>query len=254
MIVLTPVPQIAIDAEEDARLAAVASSLSAADDGFDADREAFAEQLADELPGADVLTLHVDDFSTISNLTNLPAIEGYPARAFVRAREGDLVAGAFAAIPGYGDYLSGHLGLGTPTYIRADPAPGAHVYAGFEALLGDEEAQRKIENKIRTDGRDFWIHPYMGLGAAWRFARRMTARCGRPARVVGPLPTITERANNKLWFAGVVAAVVDRTVGGAGPRVAEHSTMDPAAARRRRAGGLRPDSRRRFRPALLSEQ
>ena len=36
----------------------------------------------------------------------------------------------------------------------------------------------------------------------------MTDRCGRQARVIGPLPTITERANNKLWFTDVVAAVL----------------------------------------------
>ena len=197
-----------IDADEDARLAAIAASLSAADERFDADRQAYAEQLPDELPGEDALTLHVDDFSIISNLKDIRAIEGYPARAFVRARDGDLVAGTFPPIPGYTDYLSGHLGLGTPTYIRANPAPGAPVYAGFAALLGDEEAQRKIEDKVRDVDRDFWFHPYMGLEAAWRFARRMTDRCGRPARVLGPLPTITERANNKLWFTEVVTAVL----------------------------------------------
>ncbi len=197
-----------IDADEDARLAAVAASLSAADERFDADRQAFAEQLPDELPGEDALTLHVDDFSIISNLKDIAAIEGYPARAFVRAREGDLVAGTFPAIPGYTEYLNGRLGLGTPTYIRADPAPGAPVYAGFEALLGDEAAQRKIEAKIRAADRDFWLHPYMGLEAGWRFARRLTDRCGRRARVLGPLPTITERANNKLWFTEVVTAVL----------------------------------------------
>ena len=208
MIALTPVKRIKIAAEEDARLAAIAASWSAADERFDADREAFAEQLPDELPGDDALTLHVDDFSIISNLKNIGAIEGYPARAFVRAREGDLVAGTFPGIPGYADYLDGHLGLGTLTYIRAAVAPGSRVYAGFEALLGDEEAQQKIEDKIRALNRDFWLHPYMGLEAAWRFARRMTDRCGRRSRVIGPLPTITERANNKLWFTDVVAAVL----------------------------------------------
>ena len=208
MIALTPVLPANIDPKEDARLREVAEAFSARDARFEADRQQYDEQFPGELPVEGVLTLHVDDFSIISNVQELKAIDGYPSRAFVRVRDGDLVAATFAPIPGYEQYLAEQLGLGRSTYVRADPALGALTYAGFEGLLSDDRAQGEIEQRIREDGRAFWIHPYMGLEAAWRFGQRMAERSGRPTRLIGPLPTITERANNKLWFTEVAGAVL----------------------------------------------
>ena len=208
MIALTPVEPFEIDAREEARLREVAESFAARDTRFDADREKFAGQFPHRLPHDGVFTLHVDDFSIISNVQDLRAIDGYPSRAFVRIREGDLVAGTFPPIPGYTGYVAERLGLGRSTYLRAKPAPDAITYAGFEALLADDAAQAAIERKIAQDERDVWIHPYMGLEAAWRFGRRMAERSRRRVRLIAPLPTITERANNKIWFMEVVGAVL----------------------------------------------
>lgn len=210
MIALTPVQPLPMDAEEDRRLRALAREFSARDQRFESDRETYGAQFPGRSPGTDVLTLHVDDFSIITNLRGIAGIDHYPSRAFVRTREGDLVGGTFPDIPGYGHYLAGHLGFGRPTYVRAAPAPGALTYAGFEALLADEQAQRQIAARISQSDRDFWIHPYMGLEAAWRLGRRLAERTERTVRVLAPLPTVTAQVNNKLWFREAVAAVLGR--------------------------------------------
>jgi len=208
MIVLTPVSPSPLHEAEDARLRSIARSFSERDDRFRAKREEYAELLPETTPGADVAALHVDDFSVIPHLQHILAVEQYPSRAFVRARDCDMVAGTFAPIPGYPDYLSGHLGLGRSTYCRVSPAPDKLIYATFAALFEDDRAQAEIAAWARDRSDEVWVHPYMGHEWVWRYARLLAQHCGRSVRVLGPLPVITERANDKLWFAEVVRSVL----------------------------------------------
>lgn len=220
MIALTPVSKPSIGAAEDSRLQAIAASLELQDGRFQAERDRYGPLIPDRLPPEPVPTLHVDDFSVIPHLQQIVSVEYYPSRAFVRGGDGDIVAGTFAEIPNYGNYLSRRLGLGRSTYVRATPHPEKPPYAVFAALLSDPQAQAALEKQIKQIAKtagiarmeetdhSFWIHPYMGHADAWRFAELLARRTEIPIQVVAPPPAVTEQVNNKVWFSEVVGAVL----------------------------------------------
>ncbi len=208
MIALTPVANPSLEAAEDARLRAIATSLESEDRRFQAERDRYGPLIPDRLPRESVPTLHVDDFSVIPHLQQIAALEYYPSRAFVRSADGDVVAGTFAAIPGYGSYLAHRLELGRASYVRATPHAGKPPYAIFAALLSDPQAQAAVQARVEEAGQGFWIHPYMGHADAWRFAELLAARAGARIQVVAPPPAVTEQVNNKVWLAEVVGAVL----------------------------------------------
>ncbi len=210
MIALTPARLIDVDELDDRRLQRTADALELGDDRLVTDRHRYRYQAPDGLPDRSARTLHVDDFSLIAHVCDISGIDYYPSRAFVRQRDGDLVAGTFSPIDGYADYLDQQLGLGQSQYVRAAPAPGAPAYAAFEALLGDDGAQQRIATAAREAHDNFWIHPYMGLEAAWELGRRLAERTERRVRVLGPPPRLTELANNKVWFRSAVERVLGR--------------------------------------------
>ncbi len=204
MIALTPVRLIEVDEPDDRRLQRIADALGRGDERLATDRDRYRNQMPDALPDRNARTLHVDDFSLIAHVRDISGIDYYPSRAFVRQCDGDLVAGTFSPIDGYADYLDHYLGLGKSQYVRAAPAPGAPNYAAFEALLSDDVARQRIASAAREAHDNFWIHPYMGLEAAWELGKRLAERTGRRVRVLGPPPRLTELANNKVWFGSVV--------------------------------------------------
>ena len=208
MIPLTPVDRIQLAPEQEGHLRSVAQRLMEQNGRFKTDRQAYRDHLPSTIPQHSVLTLHVDDFSVIPHLHHLLAVEYYTSRAFVRIKNQDIVAGTFAAIPNYAQYLSGPLQLGASLYRRVPPAPDTFRYATFYALLADQQAQAWLAKRISASARDFWIHPYMGHQGPWRLARCLARRCGRSVRVLAPPPAVTEAVNNKVWFAEVVAAVL----------------------------------------------
>ncbi len=209
MIALTPVRPVEVAEEIDRRLRHIAAALSSDDRRLATDVDRYTDHLADVLPDECARTLHVDDFSLITHLRDIAGIDYYPSRAFVRQRDGDLVAGTFPPIDGYADYLEEHLGLGRSQYVYATPVPGALNYAAFEAILADEMAQESITEAVRELRGDFWLHPYMGLEGAWKLAELLADRSRRRVRVLAPPPGLTELANNKVWF----RTAVEQTLG-----------------------------------------
>ena len=238
MIALTPVRPMRVSKEADRRLKRIAGALGRGDDRLMTDGHRFRDQVADVLPDDDACTLHVDDFSLITHLRGIAGIDYYPSRAFVRQQDGDLVAGTFPPIHGYADYLAQHLGLGRSQYVQALPAPGALTYAAFEALLNDEVAQESILTAAKEARGDFWLHPYMGLEAAWKLGRRLAVRSGRRVQVLAPPPGLTELSNNKVWFRSAVERVLgaewalESRTGNTASEVAGHLSRIAADAQR----------------------
>ena len=69
-------------------------------------------------------TLVLDDLSDLPFLVNISGVEEYQHRARVRAGEGDLFAAVTDPVAGYHRYCRDVLGLGSPTFVQADPKGG----------------------------------------------------------------------------------------------------------------------------------
>ena len=190
----------------EANFAAAAERLSV-DHNLAAESAEYEQQFLAAAPTMRPTMLHVDDYSAISHIGGVAGLAGYASRAFTRAHEGDIVAGTFAVIEGYDNYLAARLGLGRPQYLRVAPADGVPPYAVFTALLSDEASQHQLLEIMRDRG-SLMIHPYMGTRDAWRVAKMLTAQGGRAVKVLAPLPAVARLANNKTDFLRLVREVL----------------------------------------------
>jgi hypothetical protein len=73
-----------------------------------------------------------------------------------------------------------------------------------ERILRDAVTMNRLSETARRDGV-FSLVPYYGNGGCWVLARELAARTGAVVRVAAPLPRLTRRVNDKLWFADRVA-------------------------------------------------
>jgi len=150
--------------------------------------------------------IHIDDFSGISLITDDPlAHHCYCSRAFVRARNGDIVAALGPVTKGYGEYFNNYLGLGLPEYIEI-PVHPKYNQNPFKSLMISEHTIAKLGNKINGDS--VLLHPYMGHSDAWELARTLNSKLGVPIKVLAPLPVLTELVNNRSIFADMVALIL----------------------------------------------
>ncbi len=51
--------------------------------------------------------------------------------------------------------------------------------------------------------RQTTLLPHISTGAVWALARRLGSACGTTIHIAGPQPVISDRVNDKIWFADV---------------------------------------------------
>lgn len=171
-------------------------------------------------------TLFLEDHREIA-LTPQDSATALEYRALLLAGDGDLVALSGSVDEEFEAYCSDVLALGHPEVFvaRSDSAePDAPL---ARRCLTDDAVRARLARAARAHGQSAVV-PYLGTESVWRLAEAVARDAGVPALVAAPPPSLTERVNDKLWF----AECVGRTLGHAAafPTVAARSTE--ALARR----------------------
>ena len=145
--------------------------------------------------------LHLDDVSGIPFLDGIAGIDLYQHRARTRCGDGDLFAAVTEPVPGYEDYCRELLGMGSPTFVKAEPAGSLIEVA--EALRSSP-GMATICDEARSRG-GLEVHPYMGIESVWALAEDVHQATGVPIQVLAPPPPITWIANDKANLNRLIA-------------------------------------------------
>ena len=160
----------------------------------DEDLRPFAATTSDPGP-----SLHIDDLTEISGLTDQNNDEGifFQDRCRLRAGDGDVIVSCSRPIDGYEDYCQSQLNLGRPTWLRPmKPLNRMHV---AEAAWQDRKVRRELVRRMRL-GRLACIHPHMGTSPVWRLASLLSKSSHRPIQVLAAPPGVSRWANDKVAF------------------------------------------------------
>ena len=128
-------------------------------------------------------------------------------RALLLAGDGDMVAIAGPRIAAFETYCRETLRLGRVDIVTPWVVDAAER---LPVLIGrDASAMGRIGDLARRHGGISLIS-YLGTADVWLLAREIAARTGETVHVASPPPRLTQRVNDKLWFADRVAEVLDR--------------------------------------------
>jgi hypothetical protein len=145
----------------------------------------------------DFPNLVIEDHSAIS-LIEIAGDQSYSYRGLLLAGAGDMVVIEGPRSPDFETYCRDRLGLGGATIV---PLPDAGRPRSVTARAADDpDTVTSIAALARRAG-GLNLVPYMGIGHAWRLAGRVATAASVPVRVAAPPPRLTQRANDKLWFA-----------------------------------------------------
>jgi Pre ATP-grasp domain len=130
----------------------------------------------------------------------------YDYRALLLAGEGDLVVLGGERDLEFETYCRERLGLGRVEVACVAADRDDPTCPLSDRCVRDPRVFGRIADEARRHG---WLTvvPYIGTGGVWRLAGAIADRSGAEVRVAAPLPRLTERVNDKLWFAQRVAEV-----------------------------------------------
>jgi hypothetical protein len=192
---------VEISPPERQRIATLARKLLIEEPGLSS-TEAFGEKVAVGLDAVPSLVL--EDHSGIDLFG--PADEAtYANRALLLAGGDDLVVIGIRRSPAFQAYCRDVLRLGAPEILTPTGHPPHHFLA--VRCLHDAELLERVARRARAAG-GLNLLPYMGTGGAWALAGAIAARSGVTVWVGAPPPRLTNRANDKIWFAERVAEVL----------------------------------------------
>lgn len=192
---------VTLDAKEGERLSRLARDLRADEPALSVNA-AFGSQV---LPGLGPWpSLVIEDHSWITLFEERGDV-AYTYRALLLAGDGDLVVIAQPRHPGFENYCRSILGLGhvevmSPA-VSAKPLALAQRCANDPALIG-----RAADLARRSGGLN--VVPYMGTGGVWTLARCIADAARVPILVAAPIPRLTRRVNDKIWFTARVGEVL----------------------------------------------
>jgi hypothetical protein len=193
-----------VGARERARIEALAARLLAAEPALGGAAD-FGERVRPGL-SPDGPALIIEDHHGLALYTarHDPCTE---YRALLMAGHGDLVTIAGRRSPDFEAYCRDVLDLGRADVIEL--RPGDAMERVPTMVLRDADAMNRIVACARDHG-GLSVIPYLGTADIWLLAREIAARCGQFVHVAAPPPRLTQRANDKLWFADRVTEVLDR--------------------------------------------
>ena len=112
------------------------------------------------------------------------------------AAECDTIGLAGERVPAFERYLADDLALGRFSVVAPESPSGEPLARRFAR---DRVAGEALVRKALRGG--LTIVPYISTRSVWLLAELLAERTGEPVRVAGPPPDLTERVNNKAWFA-----------------------------------------------------
>jgi hypothetical protein len=127
------------------------------------------------------------------------------------AGDGDLVVVAGERKPDFEHYARDVLALGDPEIVAVTDAEGAAPLSPAEACMADSALMKQLADWARSHG-EVSIVPFIGSEVIWQLAAALAEQSGVPVSVAAPMPYLTRRANDKLWFAERVGEVFGTAV------------------------------------------
>lgn len=131
----------------------------------------------------------------------------YAYRALLLAEDGDFLAIGPPRNLAFEAYAREVLDLGRVEVVMPAQRSGTHALA--ERCAADSTLIDRLAAVARQHG-GLNLMPYMGIGGAWVLAGAIAAHSGCAVRVAAPPPRLTQRVNDKIWFAERVAEVIGR--------------------------------------------
>ncbi|HEY5651452.1 MAG TPA: hypothetical protein VIW46_08405 [Acidimicrobiia bacterium] len=133
------------------------------------------------------------------------------------ARETDIVGLAGERVPAFERYLAEDLALGRFEVIETVSRSAMPLAL---RLGNDPSVLHHLAARADSAG-GLTLVPYISSMSVWRLGERLAELSGQSVRVVGPPPHLTDRVNNKLWFAQRVRELL-----GTGALPATHVASD----------------------------
>ncbi|MCP4319800.1 MAG: hypothetical protein GY789_28425 [Hyphomicrobiales bacterium] len=120
-------------------------------------------------------------------------------------------------------YLAEQLGLNTLNVFKVPATEEGLPKPTASRCLEDQTIFNRLLDIVRWDDR-VTLLSYISTGSVWKLAKQLSDQAGRTVLVAGPPPNLTQRVNDKLWFAEIV-----KTVLGTGATPPVYSAFGPAA-------------------------
>ena len=213
---------VRLDAQDRRYVSQIATRLLANEPALHFTTEAFGSRVS---AGADAgPSLLLQDLEGVALVTE-PVDSLLQYRMLWLAQEGDQVVLSIRRSPAFETYCREHLHLGRVDIVS--PVLATPNKSLATCCRQDRTVLARLVARARQYGR-LNIQPHIGTGAVWALAATIAAQSGASVRVAAPPPRLTQRVNDKLWFAQCVSMVL-------GPRAMPPSyfAFGPAALTRR---------------------
>lgn len=152
-------------------------------------------------------TLYLEDHRGV-DLVSETSAKAFEYRMLGLAGDGDAYLLSRNSDAAFETNLSDKIGLGEPQFINLDLGENPAADRLASACLKSEDAIAHLVKIARKAGR-FNIAPYQVTDDVWALGVHIAGVSGCPVNIVGPNPKLSELANDKLWFTGLV----DRLLG-----------------------------------------
>ena len=152
--------------------------------------------------------LLIGDTSEIPLLPD-PGSAVYEYRSALLARQGDIIALSQPRNSAYEAYLTSYLGLPTFDVVVVEQSTGGPIIPMAKRLVNNKPVFKRLVSRAR-DADSLTIVPHLVTGSSWALASNIAATADTDVYVCGPPPRLSQRLNDKLWFADCAAKVLGR--------------------------------------------
>lgn len=206
LLPVVPWTTATLDEHELRRLRGIAARIAKAEPALAATR-ALSARTRPGLSGN--LWLVIGDTREIA-LTKVGREITYEYRISLLARQGDFAVFGGKRHHDFERYRSQEIGLGSIVAINPRIFPNNPLLPLAERCRLDAAAFTQIVEGAKAAG-GLTIVPHIGMGSVWRLAAEVGEATGLDVCVASPLPRLTGRVNDKLWFARLAAEILGET-------------------------------------------
>ncbi|WP_417622494.1 hypothetical protein [Parasphingorhabdus sp.] len=151
-------------------------------------------------------TLFLEDHQGIE-LMPPHRVASHEYRIFGLARSKDFLLLSRSRARSFEQYLAGILSQDSAQILCVDRGDSRIPMALSAACLKDEPVLSKLAAAASAAGT-LNICPYLSSGYDWLLGAEIARRSGCPVQICGPLPQISRRVNDKLWFSDQVRQIL----------------------------------------------